>query len=138
MQQYAINLRDYRIVLCTRETLNNIDYHLITKKVAYAIRDKKVKAKDIVEEIKRSLMANGNWSDIMEKKASQNIAHSQLTRENIEAAQTSISEVETGDVFDIKDDEGNVEKPEDVEKPKRGRKPKAESEAEELPLNDPE
>lgn len=134
MQQYAINLRDNRVVLCTRETLNNIDYRLISQKTAFAIRDGKASAKSVVEDIKSRLRNSEDWGSIIEKRSSQNIAYSQLTREDVEKAQTSIEDVEGREVFDIGDAADET-----PEKPKRGRGKKAETpDTEEIPADDAE
>lgn len=92
---YAINLFDGRIILCTKESENNVDYVRISKKTVSGIKDKKFSVKDVVDQInkKRQLsMTMDNWSEYVEKRNHMNVRVTPLNLTDLEGIQTDVDE----------------------------------------------
>lgn len=102
MRQYAINLRDGRVVLCTRETLANIDYYAISEKVATAIESGKLDRKLVISKIKGKLLTNEKeWDALLMQKTTQNVRHSDINTETTEQSETKIEKEEVSAEFDM-------------------------------------
>lgn len=102
MRQYAINLRDGRVVLCTRETLANIDYYAISEKVATAIESGKLDRKLVISKIKGKLLTNEKeWDSLLMQKTTQNVRHSDINTETTEQSETKIEKEEVSAEFDM-------------------------------------
>ncbi len=101
-RQYAINLCDGRVVLCTRETLQNVDYAAISEKVALAVESGALSRKEVMAKIAglRQSSSQG-WDAILEKQATQNMRKSPITVEETEKSETSVSKAEVKDEFDM-------------------------------------
>lgn len=119
MRQYAINLRDGRVVLCTRETLANIDYYAISEKVAKAIEGGKIDRKLVISKIKGKLLTNEKeWDALLMQKTTQNVRHSDINTETTEQSETKIEKEEVPAEFDMPIPGEGAPKP--GAKPKRG------------------
>lgn len=102
MNQYAINLRDGRVILCTRETLANIDYYAISERVAFAIENGELDKNEVIAKIKGKLLTNQEeWDALLEKKTTQNVRHSPLSPETSEPIETKIEKSEVSEEFDM-------------------------------------
>lgn len=101
-RQFAINLRDGRVVLCTRETLLNIDYYAISEKVAMALESGLLNRKEVIAKIKGKLLTNQEeWDALLEKKTTQNVRHSDIKPETTEVSETRIEKEEVKEEFDM-------------------------------------
>lgn len=101
-RQYAINLRDGRVVLCTRETLANIDYYAISERVATAIENGVLDRKDVIAKVKGKLLTSEKeWDALLAQKTTQNMRHSPIRTETAEKSETSIPKEEVNDEFDM-------------------------------------
>jgi len=101
-RQFAINLRDGRVVLCTRETLTNIDYYAISEKVARAIEDGILDRSEVIAKVKGKLLTNQEeWDALLTKKTTQNIRHSDIRPEDAEKSETRIEKDEVKEEFDM-------------------------------------
>ena len=137
MRQFAINLRDGRVVLCTRETLANIDYYAISSKVAHAIETGVLDRKDIIAKVKGKLMTSQDeWDALLTQKTTQNIRHSTIDPADTEKSETVIAESDVKGEFDM-DLPGEEAVEEVAEKPKKSKaKKEAASATDELALSD--
>ena len=114
-RQYAINLRDGRVVLCTRETLTNIDYYAISEKVARAIENGILDRKEVVAKVKGKLLTSQEeWDALLTKKTTQNVRHSDIKPEDAEKSETRIEKEDVTSEFDMEipadgDDAGDGE-----------------------------
>ena len=91
MQKYAINLRDGRVVLCTNETITQIDYYLISEKVAVAIENGVLDKTEVITRIKQGFFANpAAWDEMLEQKVATNVRKSQIPLDQAEAAETRV------------------------------------------------
>lgn len=101
-RQFAINLRDGRVVLCTRETLANIDYYAISERVAIAIESGVVDRRDVISKIKGKLLTNQEeWDALLLKKTTQNVRHSEINAESSEKSETRIEKEDVKEEFDM-------------------------------------
>lgn len=102
LRQFAINMRDGRVVLCTRETLANIDYYAITERVAYAIENGILDRQEVVAKITSSLRTDQvEWDKFINQKVTQNVRVSPISVETAERSETAISKDEVKREFDI-------------------------------------
>ena len=102
MRQYAINLRDGRVVLCTRETLTNIDYYAISEKVALAIENGVLDRKLVIAKVKGKLLTSDKeWDALLSQKTTQNVRRSDINPESTEKSETTIPKEEVAEVFDM-------------------------------------
>lgn len=114
-RQYGINLRDGRVVLCTRETLANIDYYAISERVAVAIENGTLDRMDVVAKVKGKLMTNeSEWDALLSRKTSQNMRHSEINVDTTDRSETAISKDEVNGEFDMS--VGDAESPKPVKK----------------------
>lgn len=101
-RQYAINLRDGRVVLCTRETLANIDYYAISEKVAFAIENGVIDRKEVISKVKGKLLTSQEeWDALLTKKTTQNVRHSEIKPEDAEKSETKIEKEDVSSEFDM-------------------------------------
>ena len=101
-RQYAINLRDGRVVLCTRETLTNIDYYAISEKVAFAIENGVLDRKEVISKVKGKLLTSQDeWDALLTKKTTQNVRHSDIKPEDSEKSETKIEKEDVKSEFDM-------------------------------------
>lgn len=101
-RQFAINLRDGRVVLCTRETLANIDYYAISEKVAMAIENGLIDRKEVIAKVKGKLLTNQEeWDALLTKKTTQNVRHTDIKPEDAEKSETRIDKEDVKDEFDM-------------------------------------
>lgn len=101
-QQYAINLRDGRVILCTRETLANIDYHAISERVAVALEDGTLDKKEVIAKVKGKLLTcPEEWDRLLEEKTTQNMRQSPLKRGDAEPPEAQVKKEEVKDEFDM-------------------------------------
>lgn len=101
-RQYAINLRDGRVVLCTRETLTNIDYYAISEKVAFAIENGVLDRKEVISKVKGKLLTSQEeWDALLTKKTTQNVRHSDIKPEDSEKSETKIEKEDVKSEFDM-------------------------------------
>ena len=120
MRQYAINLRDGRVVLCTRETLTNIDYYAISEKVALAIENGILDRNLVIAKVKGKLLTSDKeWDALLTQKTTQNVRRSDINPESAEKSETVIPKEEVTAEFDmeIPGEEAKAE----VRKPARGK-----------------
>ena len=102
MRQYAINLRDGRVVLCTRETLTNIDYYAISEKVALAIENGIIDRKLVIAKVKGKLLTSDKeWDALLSQKTTQNVRRSDINPESTEKSETTIPKKEVAEEFDM-------------------------------------
>ncbi len=102
MRQYAINLRDGRVVLCTRETLTNIDYYAISEKVALAIENGILDRKLVIAKVKGKLLTNEKeWDALLTQKTTQNVRRSDINPDSTEKSETVIPKEEVTAEFDM-------------------------------------
>jgi len=101
-RQYAINLRDGRVVLCTRETLANIDYYAISEKVAFAIENGVLDRNEVISKVKGKLLTSQDeWDALLTKKTTQNVRHSDIKPEDAEKSETKIEKEDVSSEFDM-------------------------------------
>ena len=101
-RQFAINLRDGRVVLCTRETFANIDYYAISEKVALAIESGVLDRMDVVAKVKGKLLTSEKeWDSLLQQKTTQNMRHSPISVDTAEKSETVIAKDEVKDEFDM-------------------------------------
>ena len=110
-RQFAINLCDGRVVLCTRETLQNVDYAAISEKVALAVEDGVISRQEVMAKIagQRQSSSQG-WDAILEKQATKNMRKSPITVEEAEKSETSVTKAEVKDEFDMEVPDGDKPK----------------------------
>lgn len=102
MRQYAINLRDGRVVLCTRETLTNIDYYAVSEKVALAIENGVLDRKLVIAKVKGKLLTSDKeWDALLSQKTTQNVRRSDINPESTEKSETTIPKEEVAEEFDM-------------------------------------
>lgn len=102
MRQYAINLRDGRVVLCTRETLTNIDYYAISSKVALAIENGVLDRKEVIAKVKGKLLTSDKeWDSLLTQKTTQNVRRSDINPDATEKSETTIPKEEVKCEFDM-------------------------------------
>ena len=101
-RQCALNLRDGRVVLCTNETLTNIDYYAISEKVAKAIESGILNRKEVIAKVKGKLLTSQEeWDALLTKKTTQNVRHSDIKAEDAERSETRIEKEDVETEFDM-------------------------------------
>lgn len=102
MRQYAINLRDGRVVLCTRETLANIDYYAISERVALAIENGALDRTTVIAKVKGKLLTSEKeWDALLAQKTTQNVRRSDISPDSTEKSETAIPKEEIKTEFDM-------------------------------------
>ena len=101
-RQYAINLRDGRVVLCTRETLANIDYYAISERVAQAVESGLLDRAEVIAKVKGKLLTSEKeWDELLAQKTTQNIRHSPISVDTAEKSETAIQKEDVKAEFDM-------------------------------------
>ncbi len=108
MRQFAINIRDGRIVLCTSETLNNIDYCPISEDLVLAVKNGKLDRNVVIQKIKGILRSDpDSFDDFYKSRRAQNVHRSEITRDTIEKFQTIVQPSEVKGQFSLSDITGD-------------------------------
>ena len=92
--QYAINLKDQRIVLCTKQTLEQADYRAIDKDTVDAINNGDIEASEVVKQI-TALIRSGDdvewtYEKYLDMLKRQNVRQTPLNLTDDERSETNI------------------------------------------------
>ena len=99
-EHYLINMTDGRRILFTKQAARQINYHPITREVAFAIDAGKITWQEVVSRIKANLINNQDaWDDLLKKKTTMNVRKSTLTPDDTEGMETTPDEGEVADEF---------------------------------------
>ena len=99
-EHYLINMTDGRRILFTKQAARQINYHPITREVAFAIDAGRITWQEVVSRIKANLINNQDaWDDLLKKKTTMNVRKSTLTPDDTEGMETAPDAEEVADEF---------------------------------------